>query len=542
MRDSVNTGELVALALKRAGVSHLFTLNGGHIWPILTGAAEHGIRIIDVRHEQSAAFAAEGWAKVTREVGVAAVTAGPGVTNSASALAQAQSGDSPIFVIGGRAPVARWGMGSLQEMDHVEVVRSLTKKSVTLSSPEEAFGLAAECMRTALSRRTGPVFMDVPLDIFFGAADVPEATEHLTPDLGPSPDPSLVEHAARLIRNAERPAVIAGGSVWWAHAEGELRALVETAHLPLSVNGMARGMLPPGHPLFFPRARGPALGEADLIVVVGALLDFRLNFGQPPVFAEDARLVFVDVDSHRKHRASDVAIYGDLKAALAALVTAVAGTHERTAWLESLRAAETASRRRDEVMTRSDSSPVHPARLIAEVDRFCDADAILVGDGGDFISFAGRLIERPKPGLWIDPGPFGCLGSGPGYAMAAKLAHPDRQVLLLSGDGAFGFSAMEFDTMVRHRIPVVCVVGNNGIWALEKHPMQSMLGVSIAADLGPQTRYDKVVQALGGHGEVVNRPDQIRGALERAFKSGLPACVNVICDPDAEYPRSSVLM
>ena len=542
MSDSANTGELIALALRRAGVSHLFTLNGGHIWPILTGATDHGIRIIDVRHEQSAAFAAEGWAKVTRQCGVAAVTAGPGVTNSTSALAQAQSGDSPIFVIGGRAPAARWGMGSLQEMDHIQVVRSLTKKAETLSSPEEAYGLAAECMRTALSRRTGPTFMDVPLDIFFGAADMPEATEHLTPDAGPPPDPDLVENAARLIREADRPAVIAGGSVWWSHAEAELKDLVEAGHLPLSVNGMARGMLPPGHPLFFPRARGAALGEADLIVVVGALLDFRLNYGRPPVFSEDARLVFIDVDGYRKNRESDVAIYGDLKAALAALAVAIPSTSERVTWLSRLREAEGSARRRDEAMTQSDTSPVHPARLIAEVDRFCDPDAILVGDGGDFISFAGRLIERSKPGLWIDPGPFGCLGSGPGYAMAAKLAFPARQVLLLSGDGAFGFSAMEFDTMVRHRIPVVCVVGNNGIWALEKHPMMSMLGVSIAADLGRQTRYDKVVEALGGHGELVDRPDQIRPALERAFASGLPACVNVICDPDAEYPRSSVLM
>ncbi|TMB76118.1 MAG: hypothetical protein E6J46_12385, partial [Chloroflexi bacterium] len=211
-------------------------------------------------------------------------------------------------------------------------------------------------------------------------------------------------------------------------------------------------------------------------------------------------------------------------------------------WVDGLRETETAARARDQAMTQSDSAPVHPARLIAEVDRFADPDAIVVGDGGDFISFAGRLIERRRPGLWIDPGPFGCLGSGPGYAMAAKLARPDRQVLLLSGDGAFGFSAMEFDTMVRHRIPVVCVVGNNGIWALEKHPMQSLLGASVAADLGSRTRYDRVVEALGGYGEMVERPAEIRPALDRAFKSGLPACINVICDPTAEYPRSSVLM
>jgi len=542
LADSGNTGELIALALKRAGTSHLFTLNGGHIWPILTGATEHGIRIVDVRHEQSAAFAAEGWAKVTRECGVAAVTAGPGVTNAVTALAQAQSGDGPRLVLGGRAPVARWGMGSLQEMDHVAVVKTLTKQAVTLESPEDAFACVLQLMRTALSRRTGPVFMDIPIDVFFGAADLPEATEHLTSDPGPPPDPDAVRRVAGLVRDAQRPAVIAGGAVWWAHAEDELRRFVEAAHLPTSVNGMARGMLPPGHPLFFSRARGQALGQADLILVVGVPLDFRLNFGQPPVFADDAKIVYVDVDGHRKHRPAEVSILGDVKAALAALAAAADGTPERHDWLEQLRKAEAEARTRDKTMTESDSLPVHPARLIAEVNRFADPDAIIVGDGGDFVSFAGRLIERERPGLWIDPGPFGALGSGPAYAMAAKLAKPDRQVILLSGDGAFGFSAMEFDTLVRHKVPVVCVIGNNGIWALEKHPMQSMLGLSIAADLAPRTRYDQVVEALGGFGQLVDRPEEIRPALERAFKAGVPACINVICDPEAEYPRSSVLM
>ena len=540
--DTGNAGELIALALKRAGVSHLFTLNGGHIWPVLVGAAEHGIRIVDVRHEQSAAFAAEGWAKITRECGVASVTAGPGVTNSTSALAQAHSNDTPMLVVGGRAPEARWGMGSLQEMDHVALTRSVTKRSLTLGSPDDAYRTASECVRDALSRRTGPVFMDVPLDVFFGASDLPEATEHLTRDPGPAPDPDLVEKAARLIERAERPAVVAGGSVWWAHAEAELRSLVEGAQLPLTVNGMARGSLPPGHPLFFSRARSMALREADLVLVAGAQLDFRLNFGLPPVFADGAKLVYLDVDDHRKHRPAEVAVYGDLKAALSALAAAVHGAAPRSRWLEQLRGAEAAGRAKDLAMTSSSSAPVHPARLIAEVNAFCRDDAVIVGDGGDFVSFAGRLVERQEPGLWVDPGPFGCLGSGPAYAMAAKLARPQSQVVLLSGDGAFGFSAMEFDTMVRHHIPVVCVVGNNGIWALDKHPMLNMLGTSIAADLGERTRYDRVVQALGGHGELVERPEDVRPALERAFASGLPACVNVICDPDAEYPRSSVLM
>jgi acetolactate synthase-1/2/3 large subunit len=347
---------------------------------------------------------------------------------------------------------------------------------------------------------------------------------------------------AGLIRDARRPAVIAGGAVWWAHAEDELRRFVEATHLPTSVNGMARGVLPPGHPLFFPRARGPALGQADLILVIGVPLDFRLNFGQAPVFADGAKIVYVDVDDHRKHRPAEVSILGDVKAALSSLAAAGDGTPERHDWLEQLRKAEAEARALDRAMIESDSSPVHPARLIAEVNRFADPDAIIVGDGGDFVSFAGRLIERDKPGLWVDPGPFGALGSGPAYAMAAKLAHPDRQVILLSGDGAFGFSAMEFDTLVRHKVPVVCVIGNNGIWALEKHPMQNLLGLSIAADLAPRTRYDQVVEALGGFGQLVDRPEQIRPALERAFKAGVPACINVICDPDAEYPRSSVLM
>jgi acetolactate synthase-1/2/3 large subunit len=533
LSESGNAGELIALALKRAGVSLLFTLNGGHIWPILMGAEQHGIRIVDVRHEQAAAFAAEGWSKVTRECGVAAVTAGPGVTNSVTALAQAISNDSPMFLIGGRAPQARWGMGSLQEMDHVEVVRALVKQASTLAGAEEAYPCSAEAIRTSLSRRTGPVFMDVPIDVFFGAADLPEATEHLTADLGPPPDPDQIADAARAVREASRPVVVAGGGIWWARAEDALRELVEAGRLPLIVNGMARGMLPPEHPLHFSRARAKALREADVVLVLGARLDFRLNFGQPPVFGEETRIIHVDVDR--------APISGALRPAIAGLASAI-GRKPAQDWLDDLRDAEAAGRKRDEAMTSSDSAPVHPARLIAEVGRFVDPDAIVVGDGGDFVSFAGRLIERPKPGLWIDPGPFGALGSGPAYAMAAKLARPDRQVLLLSGDGAFGFSAMEFDTMVRHRIPAVCVVGNNGIWALEKHPMQSMLGTSIAADLAPNTRYDKVVEALGGHGELVERPEDIRPALERAFKSGLPACLNVMCDPQAEYPRSSVLM
>jgi thiamine pyrophosphate-dependent acetolactate synthase large subunit-like protein len=540
--DPATTGTLLALALKDAGLGPIFTLNGAHIWGLYLGAEELGIRMVDVRHEQTAGFAAEGWAKVTRVCGVAAVTAGPGVTNAMSAIAGARQNDSPVLFLGGRAPVARWGKGSLQELDHQALVGSLVKTAGTVLSAGEVYRSATEAVRTALSARTGPTFLDVPFDIFLQVDDAPEATEHLVVDRGAPPDHEEVTRVAALVAAAERPALVAGTGVWWAGAEEELLALAEAAGLPAVLNGMARGMVPPGHRLFASRARGVALGEADLVLVVGAPLDFRLNFGQPPVIAEDARVVYVDVDDRLKHRPAAAAIYGDLKAALGELAEAVRDVSPRQDWIERVTQAGAAAAASDAELAAAEGSPVHPARLVAEVDRFCDRDAILVGDGGDFVSFAGRLLHRDRPGLWVDPGPYGCLGSGPGYALAAKLAHPERQVVLLSGDGAFGFSAMDFDTLVRHRVPVVCVVGNNGIWGLEKHPMERLLGTSLLTDLGPRTRYDQVVEALGGHGELVERPQDIAPALKRAFRSGLPACVNVVCDPKAEYPRSSVLM
>jgi acetolactate synthase-1/2/3 large subunit len=282
-----------------------------------------------------------------------------------------------------------------------------------------------------------------------------------------------------------------------------------------------------------------ALGQADLILVVGAPLDFRLGFGEPPLFNEQAQVVYVDVDDFRKHRPAAAAVYGDLKAALGRLAEQARG-RARQAWVDAVREKDRAARDKDRPLMDSDSTPIHPLRLLSELEAFCDPDAVLVGDGGDFVSFAGRLIHRREPGLWMDGGPFGCLGAGPGYAMAAKLLYPDRQVVLIAGDGAFGFSAIEVDTMVRHRLPIVIVLGNNGIWALEKHPMQNVMGMSVASDLRPGTRYDQLVEALGGHGELVERPEQIRPALERAFKSGVVACVNVILDPHAEYPRSSI--
>jgi acetolactate synthase-1/2/3 large subunit len=332
---------------------------------------------------------------------------------------------------------------------------------------------------------------------------------------------------------------MAGTNVWWGHAETALLQLAETLRIPVLMNGMARGTVPADHDLAFSRARSKALGEADVALVVGVPMDFRLGFGK--VFGAQAKLIVADrVELDREHpREIEAGLYGDLSSTLSALGQAASTDHE--AWIGELRAVESAARAAEQAELDDDRAPLHPMRVYAELKPLLDRDAIVVIDAGDFGSYAGRVIDSYVPGAWLDSGPFGCLGSGPGYALAAKLARPNRQVVLLQGDGAFGFSGMEWDTLVRHGIQVVSVIGNNGIWALEKHPMEMLYGYSVAAELRPGTRYDEVVTALGGHGELVSTPAEARPALERAFTAGLPAVVNVLTDPTVAYPRRSNL-
>ena len=277
---------------------------------------------------------------------------------------------------------------------------------------------------------------------------------------------------------------------------------------------------------------------ADVALVVGAPMDFRLGFGNS--FGEETQIVvFGRTQAEREHpRAPAVELLGGMDATLRALI---GDGRDTSAWVAGLRAAETEKRAGEEAELNDDRSPLHPMRLYKELGEILDRDAIVIGDGGDFVSYAGRVINSYEPGCWLDPGPYGCLGSGPGYALAAKLARPDKQVVLLLGDGAFGFSGMEYDTLARHGVNVVGVMGNNGIWALEKHPMEFLYGYSVAADLRPGTRYDQLVEALGGHGELVDQPADLKPALARAFESGKPALVNVLTDPTVVYPRKSNL-
>lgn len=546
--ESFHGGRLIARRLKASGVDTLFTLSGGHLFSIYDGCRSEGIRLIDTRHEQTAAFAAEGWAKVTRTPGVAALTAGPGITNGMSAMGSAQENQSPLVVLGGRAPALRWGMGSLQELDHVPFVRPLTRFAATANAPAEIPGLVDDALRAASGAPSGAAFVDFPMDYVFTEAPDPAGPGVLSePGAGPTADGAALDRAVALLQEAERPVIMVGTNVWWGHGEQALLALAEALRIPVYMNGMARGVVPADHELAFSRTRGQALGGADVALVVGVPMDFRLGFGQ--AFGEDTELIVIDrIEPQRDHpRPVAAELYGGLPAILDALRTGAAGPgtagdpRRNAAWVEGLRATEDERRAGEQAELADDRSPLHPLRIYGELAQMLDRDAIVIVDGGDFGSFAGRAIDSYVPGAWLDPGPFGCLGSGPGYALAAKLAHPERQVVLLQGDGAFGFSGMEFDTLARHGVAVVSIVGNNGIWALEKHPMEFLYGYSVVADLRPGTRYDQVVTALGGHGELVERPDQLRSALERSFSAGGPALVNVLTDPTVAYPRKANL-
>jgi acetolactate synthase-1/2/3 large subunit len=444
-----------------------------------------------------------------------------------------------MVVLGGRAPAMRWGQGSLQEIDHVPFVRPLVKLATTAGATAEISGLVDEAFAAARRPHSGPTFIDFPLDVVFMEAEEPEVLDVPAPR-SPRSDQSQLDRAVALLSDAERPVVMAGTNLYWGHGEHALRALAEARGIPVFLNGLARGCLPADHQHFYSRARGAALKGADLALVVGVPMDFRLGFGG--AFGEDTDIVVVDVaEPERDHpRAVAAELYGDLSGSLSAL--AEAAGPDTGEWLAHLRGIEDDKRAAEREQLEDPRAPLHPMRIYGELDGMLDRNAIVVGDGGDFVSFAGRVMATYEPGCWLDPGPFGCLGSGPGYALAAKLAHPDRQVVLLLGDGAFGFSGMEFDTLARHGVAVVGVMGNNGIWALEKHPMEFLYdGWSVAADLRPETRYDSVVEALGGHGELVREPGELRPALERAFESGKPALLNVLTDPSVAYPRSANL-
>jgi acetolactate synthase-1/2/3 large subunit len=535
-------GHLIAQALVNEGVRYLFTLSGGHIAPIYDGCVDLGIEVVDFRHEQAAAHAADGWARVTLGPGVAAVTAGPGVTDAVTGIANAFYANSPILVLSGKNPIFEFEMGSLQEMDQVTLVSSITKWAKTCYDARRLGDYTTAALRHAMSGRKGPAFLDVPLDVQFNSGAGVEVPEGYRTDARPLGDPEYVKRAVALLAEAEHPVIFAGAGIRWSGGHEALAALAEAMKVPVFLNSLARGCLPPDHPYFFSAARKHALGKCDVLLALGVDWDFRLGFGQRN-FAPGVRVIQVDVDGVHigRNRPVEIGIVGDPGAVIGQLLGAGVDRSKEPAWTEEVRGEEERLEAAAEDGMNADVVPIHPQRFAREIRDFLDPDAVVVGDGGDIVGISASIIPARYPGHWLDPGPFGCLGVGPSFAIAAKLAKPDKQVLIVYGDGSFGLNAMEYDTAIRKKLPFVGIIGNDGAWGQIKVAQEALYGPgnTPAADLG-DVPYERMVEGLGGYGERVEKPSEIRPALERAFASGVPACINVLVDSSL-MKRSSYL-
>jgi acetolactate synthase I/II/III large subunit len=540
MEKRLHGGNLVAKMLKKEGVELIFSLCGGHIFPIYDGCITEGIRVVDTRHEQAAVHMAEGWARFTGKPGVAVVTAGPGLVNALPALAVAAQSAAPLVLIAGRSSLAMRDLGSMQDMDQLDLVKPLTKWARSVYQVERLPEYVATAFRQAQSGRPGPVFLEIPIDII--KQEVAEGVKVRYPELycpgnRISACEKAVTEAANLLAKAERPLIVAGSGTWWSAAAKELTAFAEKYNIPVYTRMMGRGAIAEDHPLaggLYPIG----LMQSDLVLILGTRLDWVLGYGRPPLFPTSLKMIQVDIHAEDigKNRPVDVALPGDVKTVLGQLDTALEKLELKAdpQWPATIQVLKNMVIDNICQEAGSDTVPIQPARLCAEVQKFMSRDTALVVDGGDIAVFANFSLQALSPaGLqWV--GAFGHLGVGLPYAVAGKLANPDRPLILITGDGSLGMSLMEFDTAVRHKVPVVCVVSNDGGWGQIRRAQRRNYSRDrvICTDLGGN-RYDRLVEIMGGFGIAVERPEEIGPALEKAFASGKPACVNVMTDPEA---------
>ncbi|HEX2486069.1 MAG TPA: thiamine pyrophosphate-binding protein [Myxococcota bacterium] len=541
---AVHGGKLAARALKEAGVEVVFTLSGGHIMPLYDGCIDEGIRIVDVRHEQAAVHAADAWARCRPgSIGVAAITAGPGVTDGVTGIANAWRANSPILVFGGQGPFANLRRGSLQEMDHIGVVRPITKYADAIYQTHRIPEYIELAIRHAVSGIPGPAYLEIPMDVFMGQAEWEQAPIPRIRTEPPrlSPDRAEVRRAIELLAAAKRPMVMAGTSVKWSRASAALNRFLQETHIPAFTNGMGRGSVPPESPEFLNRSRREALKQSDCVILAGTLLDFRMAFGK--TIPADAKIIQLDMDATLigQNRPSDVGLVGNLANSFELLLEEMKNQSARldwSVWRDELRVIENAAEKKVQAALNSDEVPIDPQRMCREVRDWLDGlgDTIVIGDGGDIVATAAKILPVKREGAWMDPGPLGTLGVGAPFAIAAQLANPGKRVVVVYGDGSFGLNGFEFDTAVRFGLPIIGVVGNDGAWGQMMRPQGAIYGWDrLQGTLLNYTRYDKVVEALGGHGELVERPEQLRPALDRAAASGKPALVNVVIRQDREY-------
>jgi len=542
-------GHLVARTLRAAGVGHLFTLCGGHILPIYDGCLTEGIAVIDMRHEQACAHAGDACARLTRNIGVAVVTAGPGVTDAVTGVANAYAARSPLLLIGGAAPLGLRGLGALQETEQIALLRPITKGAWTVAETRLIPEVLTTAIRTALTGRPGPVFVEIPVDLLMTVveerlAPIPIHYVHRGALLA---DPGDVMKLAHLISTAERPVVMAGSGVYWDDAAKSLAGFAGASGVPVFMNGAGRGSLPQDHPSAFAHSRGWALGRADCVLVLGAPLDFRLGYGRSPTIADDARVVMIDCDPVElgRNRPLELGLAGHIGRVLDQLVETLPATLPArfAEWRRRVAEQERESRNRLHVETASDQVPISHYRWAAEIAAAVTQDTLVVGDGGDVVGCASKLVPLSSPGQWLDPGPFGCLGVGPPFAIAAKLLHPDRRVLLIAGDGAFGLNGMEMETAIRFKLPMTVIIGNDGGWGQIRNPQLAFFGAERAVGTSlPFTRFDRMVEGLGGQGVYITEPAEIRPALERALASNEVWCINAVLDPSAYRRTGQVSM
>jgi len=531
-------GKLAARALKEAGVECIFTLSGGHVMAIYDGCLDEGIKVVDVRHEQAAVHAADAWSRLNPgKIGCAVLTAGPGVTDGVTGVANAWRANSPILVIGGQGPFNNLRRGSLQEMDHVGVMKPITKWADACYDTRRIPDYIELAIRHAVSGNPGPAFLEIPMDVLSAEAEVDQVR---FPKMRPeapllTPAESDVLQALEVLANAKKPVMMAGTSVKWSNASSALQKFVELTHIPTFVNGMGRGCVKPGTPELLNRVRKEAMQQCDVFVCAGVLLDFRLGFGRS--IPADAKIIQLDVENELigTNRSADAAVVGNLAATFESLLDKVENDGlDFTGWRDQLIERETELEAAFNAQLQSDEVPIDPLRMCREIKDFvADKDVILIGDGGDIVAQASKVLPVPEENCWMDPGPLGTLGVGMPFALAAQLAKPEKRVLIIYGDGAFGLNGFEYDTAVRFELPIVGIVGVDGAWGQMARPQAAIYGANrVVATTLNYTRYDKIVEAMGGHGEYCERPEEIGPALERAFASGKPALVNVVIRQD----------
>jgi thiamine pyrophosphate-dependent acetolactate synthase large subunit-like protein len=532
-----NGNDLVVKALKDEGVDTVFYLTGGPMVDVAMRCIEIGFRSVDVRHEQAAAMAAHAYSRVTAKPGVCFAASGPGTTNLITGVGNAFLDAVPVVALGGASAVSQAGMGAFQEMDQVGMFKPITKWAERVIDTRRIPEIINKAFRVATGGQPGPVYIDLPGDVLYKAVEESEVLFPKKPHTVPrvSGDPDLVKQAIALLQQAQRPIVLTGTGILWSGAMEELKEFVEQSGIPFYTTPQGRGVIAEDHPLSFLGARNQAWKEADVVLIVGTRLNFIIGFGLPPRFAEGVKIIQVDISDEEigRNRPVDIGIVGDAKMVLRQLIAegrdAFHGRKELP-WVETLRGYEKRSQEKAQALLNTDQTPIHPLRLCKEVRDFMDRDAIIVVDGHETLNFARQSIPTHVPGHRVNAGPNGCMGVAVPFGLGAKVAKPNTQVIVLSGDGSFGMNGMEIDTMMRHNIPALIVISNNGGWA--------GAGVMNAGrDLG-FSRYDKMAEVFGAHGEYVEKPQDIRPALERAAASGKPAVVNVITDPQA---RSSTV-